>query len=90
MVALRRVDAFSELHGGHSAIEASLPLQPNKSGSVGSIANAWLTDVPAINEQPASEPGHPAAAAVSIGAMALLAIPVARDGAILEVLALYV
>jgi hypothetical protein len=87
---LRRVFAFSELHGGHSLTEASLPIPQNDTAVAGAIATAWTNRAAAINEHPASEPGHPAAAAVSIGANALLAIPLVRNGCVLEVLALYI
>ncbi|MDM0042380.1 GAF domain-containing protein [Variovorax sp. J22G21] len=82
---LRRVYAFSELHGGASLIEATLPL----SAPTGSIAKAWLGGAPVINDWPASEPGAPAAAAAAIGSSALLAIPVVWEGEVVEVLALY-
>lgn len=82
---LRRVYAFSELHGGASLTEATLPL----SASSGSIARAWVTGTPAVNDWPASEPGAPAAAATAIGSWALLAIPVVWEGEVVEVVALY-
>ncbi|CAN7521171.1 GAF domain-containing protein [Variovorax sp. LjRoot130] len=82
---LQRVYAFSELHGGASLIEATLPL----SAPMGSIARAWLSGVPAINDWPASEPGAPAAAATAIGSWALLAIPVVWESEVVEVVALY-
>lgn len=87
---LRRVYAFSELHGGHSAIESELPVTPPAGAAPGSIAGAFTGGVPQINEYPASEPGAPAAAASSIGAVAMLAIPILRDGVVAEVLALYI
>jgi len=82
---LRRVYAFSELHGGASLIEASLPL----SAATGSIVKAWRSGMPAINDFPASEPGAPAAAATAIGSWALLAIPVVWGSEVVEVVALY-
>jgi len=82
---LRRVYAFSELHGGASLIEATLPL----SVPMGSIARAWLSGTPAINDWPASEPGASAAAATAIGSTALLAIPVVWESEVVEVVALY-
>jgi hypothetical protein len=82
---LRRAFAFSELHGGFSHAEASVAL----STPTGSIARAWLTGTPVINDFPASEPGAPAAAATMIGARALLALPVVWEGEVVEVVALY-
>lgn len=82
---LRRVYAFSELHGGPSLLQATLPL----SGTTGSIARACASGAPAINDWPAAEPGAPAAAATAIGSSALLAIPLTREGAVAEVVALY-
>jgi len=82
---LRRVFAFSELHGGASRIEATLPLSPPK----GSIVKAWTSGAPVINDWPADEPGAPAAAAASIGSWALLAMPVMSEGSVMEVVALY-
>jgi hypothetical protein len=82
---LRRAFSFSELHGGFSHTEAALAL----SAPMGSIARAWLTGTPAINDWPASEPGAPAAYATSIGAWALLALPVVWEGEVVEVVALY-
>ncbi|SEB20210.1 GAF domain-containing protein [Variovorax sp. YR216] len=82
---LRRVFAFSELHGGASRIEATLPL----STPSGSIVKAWTRGTPVINDWPADESGAPAAAAASIGAWALLAIPVMSKGSVVEVVALY-
>jgi hypothetical protein len=86
---LTRTYAFSELHGGRSQVEAELPLTPPAGGMPGSIVAAWKGGVPEINEYPASEPGAPAAAASSIGATALLAIPIWWGGEVVEVLALY-
>ena len=86
---LRRVTAFSELHGGHSQAEAWLPLGPDSGRAGGSIARAWTTGAPAINQQPGSEPGPPAAAAAAIGATGLLAIPIVREDSVSEVLVLY-
>jgi hypothetical protein len=82
---LRRVYAFSELHGGASLIKATLPM----SVPMGSIAKAWASGTPAFNDWPASEPGAPAAAATAIGSWALLAIPVVWEGEVVEVVALY-
>lgn len=82
---LRRVYAFSELHGGASLVEATLPL----SATTGSIVKAWRSAMPAINDFPASEPGAPAAAATAIGSWALLAIPVVWGDEVVEVVALY-
>jgi hypothetical protein len=84
---LRRVYAFSELHGGASLLEATLPF--SALSPTGSIARACASGAPAINDWPAAEPGAPAAAATAIGSWALLAIPVMRDGAVVEVVALY-
>ena len=83
---LRRIFAFSELHGGASRIEATLPLS---GGAKGSIVKAWTSGTPVINDWPADESGAPAAAAASIGSWALLAIPVMSNGSVVEVLALY-
>jgi hypothetical protein len=82
---LRRDFAFSELHGGASRIEATLPLSP----PTGSIVKAWTSGTPVINDWPADESGAPAAAAASIGSWALLAIPVMSKGSVVEVVALY-
>ena len=82
---LRRVEAFSELHGGRSSDEAHLPL--SSTGS--SLAKALRSGMPIINDYPADEPGAPAAAAVAIGATALLTIPVVWEDAVVEVVALY-
>jgi len=84
---LERAYAFSELHGGHSRAQASLPL-PTLDAS-GAIGRAWRTGLPAINEQPTSEPGPPAAAASGNGASGLVAIPLRRDGVVSEVVVLY-
>jgi hypothetical protein len=86
---LRRVYAFSELHGGSSLVEAELPVERGAGEAVGSIAQAWASGVPAINEHPKTEPGAPAAAAAGLGATALVAIPVVWEGAVVEVVALY-
>ena len=86
---LRRAYAFSELHDGRSLTEASLALPRPDSGNTGAIARAWLQGVPAINDQPTSEPGPPAAAAAVIGASALLAIPMLRGTGVVELLVLY-
>jgi hypothetical protein len=86
---LRRTYAFSELHGGRSLLEAELPIAVPAGAAAGTIVDAWTSGLPAINEHPASEPGAPAAAASAIGATALLAIPIRWDGAVTEVLALY-
>ncbi|WP_036250966.1 hypothetical protein, partial [Methylibium sp. T29] len=82
---LRRVEAFSELHGGRSSGIAQLPL--SSTGS--SLVKALQRGVPVINDFPADEPGSPAAAAVGIGATALVAIPVVWEDAVVEVVALY-
>ncbi|HXC41119.1 MAG TPA: GAF domain-containing protein [Burkholderiales bacterium] len=107
-VHLRRVYAYSELHGGRSSAEVTLVVgrraapaavagdgmepwdEPDGAVPVphGALSQALLLGVPVINERPASEPGPPAAAATAIGAKALLAVPVVRDG-VAEVLALY-
>jgi len=84
---LRRVYAFSELHGGASLVEATLPF--SALAPAGSIAKACASGAPAISDWPAAEPGVCAAAATAIGSWALLAIPVLREGAVVEVLALY-
>jgi len=86
---LHRVYAFSELHGGRSLALAELPMSPAATGSIGSIAKAWASGVPAINGQPAAEGGAPAAAAAAVGSTVLLAIPVVWEGAVVEVVALY-
>jgi hypothetical protein len=86
---LRRSYAFSELHGGVSKAEASLPLSRNEPAHQGSIARAWLNGTPEISDYPASEPGAAAAAASRIGAQAIVAIPVMRANEVAEVLALY-
>jgi hypothetical protein len=86
---LRRAFAFSELHGRYSNLDAEVPLTPAPPGATASIVQAWSSGVPAINEQPVDEVGAPAAAAASVGARALLAIPVVWDGAVVEVVALY-
>jgi len=87
--ALHRAYAFSELHGGHSTVSAELPLSLTATGSVRSIAKAWTTGVPVVNDQPSAEAGAPAAAAAAIGSMALVAIPVVSDGLVTEVVVLY-
>jgi hypothetical protein len=84
---LRRVYAFSELHGGASLVEATLPF--SALAPEGSIAKACASGAPEISDWPAAEPGVSAAAATAIGTWALLAIPVMREGAVVEVLALY-
>ncbi|MDM0029203.1 hypothetical protein [Variovorax saccharolyticus] len=84
---LRRVYAFSELHGGASLAEATLPF--SALAPAGAIAKACASGAPAISDWPAAEPGASAAAATAIGSWALLAIPVLREGAVVEVLALY-
>jgi hypothetical protein len=96
---LLRVEAFSELHGGHSRVEASLPLPSattatasvaaDGSATTGVIARAWTSALPAINEQPQAEPGPCASAAAAIGASGLLAVPILRNGMPTEILALY-
>lgn len=86
-VQLRRVYAFSELHGGASVVEATLPFSALT--PAGSIAKAFASGAPAISDWPAAEPGAPAAAATAIGSWVLLAIPVMREGAVVEVVALY-
>lgn len=88
---LKRDYFFSELHGGRSSAAATLPIAVTAadSASTSSIARAWHHGVPVISEQPAAEEGAPAAAAAAIGAAALLAIPVVWEGAVAEVVALY-
>ncbi|MEF7613833.1 GAF domain-containing protein [Aquincola sp. MAHUQ-54] len=81
---LHRVEAFSELHGGRSQADASLPLD-----GAGSIAQAFASGMPAINAHPRSEPGAPAAAAAGIGATALIVVPVQWEDEVSEVVALY-
>ncbi|MEO8296763.1 MAG: GAF domain-containing protein [Burkholderiales bacterium] len=90
---LQRLYAFSELHGGHTALSAELPL-PSAATAAGSAAHsaivqAWISGLPVINPHPRDERGAPAAAAAACGAMALVAIPVLREGEVNEVLALY-
>lgn len=87
---LRRSYAFSELHGGHSRLDAFLSLSRDGDNAGGSIASAWQSGSPGINELPASEPGPAAAAATSAGATALLSIPIKRAGVTTQVLALYI
>jgi hypothetical protein len=84
---LQRAYAFSELHGGHSTVVASMPVPSGV--TAGAIGKAWLTGLPAINDQPISEPGPPSAAASGLGATGLLAIPMLRAGHVIEVLVLY-
>lgn len=86
---LQRDFAFSELHGGRSTGAARLPMSTGSGVSTSSIATAWSRGVPVINGQPATEEGPPAAAAAAIGSQALLAIPVVWNGAVTEVVALY-
>lgn len=86
---LSRDFAFSELHGGRSTVAAKLPISPSASGSVASIAKAWVGGVPVISEQPTAEEGAPAAAAAAIGSDALIAVPVVWDGVVSEVVVLY-
>lgn len=86
---LQRAWAFSELHGGRSAREASLPMPRHYAGPAGAIGRAWLTGVPAISDAPGSEPGAIAAAAAGIGANCLIALPVSQGHTVREVLALY-
>ena len=82
---LRRDYAFSEMHGRVSETPAFLP----KYDTSGSIAKAFNTYIPIINELPASEYGAPAAAAATIGSKALLAIPLISNNRVVEVVALY-
>jgi putative methionine-R-sulfoxide reductase with GAF domain len=86
---LDRVFAFSELHGGRSTLAARLPIGKDGSVPTSSISKAWRGAMPVINAEPATEEGPPAAAAAAIGSAALIAIPVLRDGAVSEVVALY-
>lgn len=86
---LQRDFAFSELHGGRSTVPAKLSIAPDDGAPTGSIVQAWTTGVPVVTVQPASEAGAPAAAAAASGATALIAIPVVWQGAVSEVLALY-
>lgn len=80
---------FSELHGWRSSAAAALLVATADSASSSSIARAWHPGAPVISEHPTAEEGAPAAAAVAIGATALLAIPVVCEGAVVEVVALY-
>jgi hypothetical protein len=85
---LVRLLAFSEQHGGRSKVSAELTLSGGMAHG-GAIERAWTTGVPAINDSPSTEPGAPAAVAAAIGSTALLAVPVALDDGVVEVIALY-
>jgi hypothetical protein len=87
--SLRRVEAFSELHGGISLTEAVMPLEGMNRGTGSALAQALYKGIPVINERPAGEPGPPAAAAAGIGAKALVVIPMMPLGVVRELLALY-
>ena len=86
---LKRIFAFSELHGGRSALEPELSLTPATGGQASTIVSAWNSGIPEINEHVDDESGSPGRAACSMGAIALLAIPIRRNGRAVEVLALY-
>lgn len=86
---LHRDFAFSELHGGRSAAAARLSIPAGSGGLTSSISTAWTRGVPVINPRPEAEEGPPAAAAAAIGSQALIAIPVVWEGAVSEVVALY-
>jgi hypothetical protein len=88
---LERTYAFSELHSGYASHKSSLPYPSTQAEQAprSSIALAWATGLPVLNEDPTSELGAPAAASAGMGANALLAMPIQRGHEVVEVLAIY-
>ena len=83
-----RTSSFSERHGGRSAVAAELPLDApgvDQGAAHRSVVSAaFATGVPAISDDPASEPGPVAAVASAVGAAALVAIPVVWGGSLIK------
>jgi hypothetical protein len=82
---LERAFGHCEIDGPLAAASAPLPLQ----GAEGCVAAAFLTGLPALTPKAAAEPGAVGLSAAACGAAGLVALPIASEGEVVEVLALY-
>lgn len=86
---LVRTYAFSERQGGRVSTPAELGLQDGEAAP-SAVAAAYATGMPTLSDAPDQEPGPVASTASTVGASALLALPVIWGGSVIRgVMVLY-